>query len=47
MAPTISTLTDSVNFDEAKTGILAVGVVLAGLYVSIRAVRLVLGFIKR
>jgi len=41
------TLVTAVNFVNVETAILGVSVALAGLYISTRGARIVLGFMKR
>lgn len=43
---TLSTLTSAVNFADAGQGVLAVAAGLAGLYVAIKGVKIILGFIR-
>lgn len=40
-------ITGAVDFASVMTGLGAVGVSLAGLYIGIRGARILLGFIKR
>lgn len=42
----LSTLTAAVDFADVLTAILAVGVALAAVYVGMKGVRLVLGFLR-
>lgn len=42
-----STMTAAVDFTTVATGILAVGVALAGVYIGIKGARILLGFLRR
>ncbi len=42
----ISQLTNAVSFTDVVTGIMAIGVALMGLYVTIRGVKIVLSMVR-
>jgi hypothetical protein len=42
-----TTMTAAVDFATVATGVLAVGVALAGIYVGIKGARILLNFLRR
>lgn len=44
--PDMTSLTSSVNFGTVVTAVLAIAALLAGVYVAIRAAKIVLGMIR-
>lgn len=44
--PSLSGLTDAINFTEVMTGVVAIGVAVAGVYVLIRGVKIILPLIR-
>lgn len=46
VGPDFSSLTASVNFDSTTTSVLAVGAALAGLFIVLRGVKIILPLIR-